>query len=91
MIKLGATSLLLLLTLSSLVGLADAQAAGKGYEPYAPAAEQVSAPLFVILAYSAIWLVLLLFVLSVWVRQRRVTSELAQIRRQLDQHDPSAS
>lgn len=56
------------------------------YQPYqAPAsAEGVSAPLYVVLAYSAIWLVLLLFVASVWRRQRRVEAEIEQMRHQLE-------
>jgi CcmD family protein len=60
-------------------------AAGGDYQPYSPgdAAEQVSAPLFVVLAYSAIWIVLLLFVVSLWRRQRRVETEMEQLRQQL--------
>jgi len=62
-------------------------AADPDYQPYAPApaAEQVSAPLFVVVAYSLIWLVLLGFVVSVWLRQRSIGLELEQLRRQLDQ------
>ena len=43
-------------------------AAAQDYKPFTPGAEdtgQVSAPLFVVLAYSLIWVVLLLFVASV--------------------------
>jgi CcmD family protein len=56
------------------------------YQPYQPPAstESVSAPLYVVLAYSAIWLVLLLFVASVWRRQRRVELEIEQMRHQLE-------
>jgi len=54
-----------------------------GFQPWKPPAkEQVSAPLFVVLAYSAIWLAVLAFVVSVWVRQRRVEQELAQLIRE---------
>jgi len=52
------------------------------YQPY-QGAEQVSAPLLVVIAYSAIWLVLLGFVASVWRRQRQVQADLAQLERQL--------
>jgi CcmD family protein len=71
-----------------------ARAAGDAagdYQPYVPgSAEQVSAPLFVVLAYSVIWIVVLLYVLSVWLRQRRVAAELTQVRRELelDELDP---
>ena len=54
-----------------------------GFQPWRPPEkEQVSAPLFVVLAYSAIWLAVLAFVISVWVRQRRVEQELAQLIRE---------
>ena len=54
-----------------------------GYKPWTPPnKEQVSAPLFVVLAYSAIWLAVLAFVFSVWTRQRRVERELAQLIRE---------
>ncbi len=53
------------------------------YKPWTPPKkEQVSAPLFVVLAYSAIWLTMLAFVLSVWARQRRVERELAELIRE---------
>lgn len=57
----------------------------QGYQPYVAtsSADQVSAPLFVVLAYSAIWLVLLLFVLSVWRRQQRVAAEMEQLKKKL--------
>lgn len=54
-----------------------------GFQPWSPPEkEQVSAPLFVVLAYSAIWLAVLAFVLSVWLRQRRLEQELAQLIRE---------
>lgn len=62
--------------------------AADGFKPWKPpATEQVSAPLFVVIAYSAIWLVVLVFVVSVWTRQRRVEQELQRLRAQLE--DPS--
>ena len=61
-----------------------AAAAPADYQPYVPpAASEVSAPLYVVIAYSAIWLVLLLFVISVWRRQRRVEEEIAGLRQLL--------
>lgn len=60
--------------------------AADDYQPYAPGAagEQVSAPMFVVIAYSLIWLVLLGFVFSVWRRQRLAEADLDQLRRQLE-------
>jgi len=62
-------------------------AAAQDFQPYTgsstDAAAQVSAPLFVVLAYSAIWLVLLFFVASIWRRQRRVEAELARVSERL--------
>jgi len=77
--------LTLLLTLLLTPGLALA-AKAEDYQPYTTGAEtgQVSAPLFVIIAYSLIWLVLIGFVVSVWRRQRRVEEELDLLRRQLE-------
>ncbi len=65
--------------------VALAQKAGEAYQPYAAGSQpaKVSAPLFVVLAYSAIWLVLLLFVASIWSRQRRVQREVARLQRRL--------
>jgi CcmD family protein len=65
--------------------LASAAPSGD-YQPYQPSAsaEGVSAPLYVVLAYSAIWLVLLLFVASVWRRQRQVELEIERMRHQLE-------
>ncbi len=62
-----------------------AQAGTGDYQPYVPAAgaHEISAPLFVVLAYSAIWLVLLSFIISVWRRQRKVETDLDRLRRQL--------
>jgi heme exporter protein CcmD len=85
-----ATSALALLLLAGSEVLAAApqgagEAAGSGYERYAPpqAAASVSAPLYVVLAYSLIWLVLVAFVASVWRRQRQVEQELRQLEQRL--------
>ena len=54
------------------------------WKPYVPErADEVSAPLFVVLAYSVIWVALLLFVLSVWRRQRKLEVEIADLRARL--------
>jgi CcmD family protein len=74
-----------LLTLLLLVPALAHGAGGDDYQPYQPSTETVSAPLFVVLAYSAIWLAILVFVLSVFLRQRRVSTELDQVRRQLEE------
>ena len=61
-----------------------AAASPADYQPYVPpAAAEVSAPLYVVIAYSAIWLVLILFVASVWRRQRRVEEEIDGLRQLL--------
>jgi hypothetical protein len=70
----------LLVTLLSL-----APVAGGDYKPYVPpAASETSTPLFVIIAYSAIWLILMFFLVSIWMRQRRVDDELRTLRRRLE-------
>jgi CcmD family protein len=75
----------LLLVLSLLLPPALAAA---DYQPYTPPESgEVPAPLYVVLAYSAIWLVLLVFVASVWLRQRRVELELKGLQRQLEAKD----
>ena len=72
----------LLLLLAPLLSLAAA--GGGDYKPYVPpAAGEGSTPLFVIIAYSAIWLVLMLFLVSVWWRQRRVDEEIRALQRRL--------
>lgn len=56
-----------------------------GFQPWDPSKkEQVSAPLFVVISYSGIWLAVLAFVISVWMRQRRVEEELQQMIRDQD-------
>lgn len=78
---MAAALLLLIITLPALHAYGDQG----DYQPYKPpaSAEQVSAPLFVVLAYSLIWIVLLGFVVSVWRRQDRVMVELEQLERQI--------
>jgi CcmD family protein len=77
----GALAALLVL----LTAGASGAAAPEPFEPYVPpAAGQVSAPLYVIIAYAAIWLGVTLFLVSIWRRQRRVTAELEQLKREQD-------
>jgi heme exporter protein CcmD len=65
-------------------GLAWADGPTKDYQPYVPPeGGGDTSSLFVVLAYAAIWLVLLLFVGSVWQRQRRVEAELRSLRQRL--------
>lgn len=72
------------LTLIVALAARVAAAAPGDYQPYVPPeGGQVSAPLYVVIAYSCIWLVLVLFVASVWRRQRRVEAELDVLRQQL--------
>lgn len=61
-------------------------AAGQDYEPFTPGgggAAQVSVPLYVLLAYSLIWLVLLVWVASVFMRQKKVEQELDELKQEL--------
>jgi CcmD family protein len=74
----------LLLVFSLLLPTLALAAPASDYQPYVPPeGGEVPAPLFVVLAYSAIWLVLLVFVASVWLRQRHVELELKELQRQL--------
>jgi CcmD family protein len=75
----------LLLTLP-LVVASRAALAADDYVPYnaGAGAEQVSAPLFVVIAYSVIWIALVGFVVSVWRRQRQLERELEILRQQLE-------
>jgi heme exporter protein CcmD len=72
---------LTLLLIGPLLALAGASGDYKPYVP--PEAGTVSAPLFVLIAYAAIWLVLMIFLVSVWHRQRRVTEELHELEKRL--------
>ncbi len=74
-----------LLALALLLPAGIASAAEGDYQPYQPGAsgEAVSAPLFVVIAYSAIWLVLVGFVVMVWRRQREVQRELERLAHEL--------
>jgi len=61
-------------------------AAGQDFEPFTPGGAetaQVSVPLYVTLAYSIIWLVLLVWVASVFMRQKAVQQELADLKQEL--------
>jgi heme exporter protein CcmD len=73
---------LTLLLLWPLLGAAT----GDGFKPYVAPSEAgaISAPLFVLIAYAAIWVVLLIFLGSVWRRQRRVEEELHELQRRLE-------
>ena len=80
-----ARTVTLLLTLPLLLAPSAALAA-EDYVPYnaEAGAGQVSAPLFVIIAYSLIWIAVIGFVVSVWRRQRRLEHELDLLRQQLE-------
>lgn len=80
-----ARTVTLLMTLPFVVASRTAVAA-EDYVPYdaGAKADQVSAPLFVVIAYSLIWIALIGFVVSVWRRQRRLEHELDLLRRQLE-------
>lgn len=62
-------------------------AAADEYVDFDPttAAPATSAPLFVVLAYGAIWLGVIGFVLLIWRRQRRIDQELAALQQRLAQ------
>ena len=63
---------------------AVAAATEGGYQPYRPeSVETVSAPLLVVIAYSAILAVLLGFVALLFSRQRRMAREIEEIERKL--------
>jgi CcmD family protein len=71
-------------SVTALLLSASAWAADPEYQPYTPeTGEAVSAPLFVVIAYSAIWLVLVGFVVAVWRRQREVQRELELLKTEL--------
>lgn len=65
--------------------LPGALASADEYKDFDPskATPTVSAPLFVVITYSAIWIVALLFVVLLWRRQRRVQEELEDVQRRL--------
>lgn len=68
----------LLLQIFCATAWAQTEPAALGYRPYVPQAAGAdwTVPLFVIFAYSAIWLVVLIFVWSIWQRQRRLEQTL---------------
>lgn len=82
---------LLLKLCTALVGLllplsaAFAEEGAASYEPYqaGQGAQGVSAPLYVLIAYSVIWLAVLLFVVSVWRRQQELQEEMRRLEEQL--------
>ncbi len=67
--------------------LAPALVHADDYVDFDPSKAQktVSAPLFVIIAYSAIWLVVLLFAVMLLRHQRAIGDELAQAQARLDE------
>lgn len=69
------------------VVLAPALARADDYVDFDPTKAQkaVSAPLFVIIAYSAIWLAVLVFAVMLFRRQKAVADELAQAQSRLDE------
>jgi len=71
---------------AGLLALVAATAAwADDYVDYDPstARPEVSAPLFVVLAYSAIWLCVVGFAVLIWRRQRRIDDQLAELERRL--------
>lgn len=59
---------------------------GSEYEAFKPGMNQnVNVPLFVIIAYSVIWLVLVGLLVALWRRQGRLKVELEQMEAQLKQ------
>jgi CcmD family protein len=62
-------------------------AAGQDFQPFTPGESgtaQVSAPLYVLLAYSIIWLVLLGYVASLHKRHKDVERELRDLKQELE-------
>jgi CcmD family protein len=58
---------------------------GGDYEQYVPKADKETlAPLFVVISYSVIWLLLLAFALSLWLRQGRIDRQMKQLQHQLN-------
>ncbi|MBW2734168.1 MAG: CcmD family protein [Deltaproteobacteria bacterium] len=76
-----------LLSLSALLGVLapTALALADDYVDYNPAqaSPSLSAPLFVIIAYSTIWIAVVGFTLMLWGRQRRINEELDDAQRRL--------
>jgi CcmD family protein len=57
-----------------------------GYRDVVPV-EQVSAPLYVGLAYGVIWVVLAAYLLHLWRRQGRLAARVDALQRELDEAD----
>lgn len=59
---------------------------GAGYSSWKPSSKDQgeSATRYVVVAYSAIWIVLVSFVAAVWLRQRKVEQELAELKQRLE-------
>lgn len=52
------------------------------YDPQS-ATPNVSAPLFVIISYSAIWLLLVAFAIGLWRHQRKLSTQIDELNRRL--------
>ena len=83
-----------LLAMTSGLGALGASglARAEEYTAYDPstAQSQVSAPLYVIIAYAVIWLLILYFAVVLWRRQQRIDLELQTARSQLEELRASA-
>jgi CcmD family protein len=67
---------------ATLLAPALVRAGSVSYKPYRPeTAETVSAPLLVVVAYSAIFVVLLFYVVLLFARQRRAEREIEELER----------
>ena len=69
------------------ITFAPALAFADEYVDFDPSKAQksVSAPLYVVIAYSAIWLVVLIFAVMLYRRQQAIREELAQAQGRLDE------
>ena len=69
----------------SLADLVNPVAHADEWQEYDPqsAVGAVDIPLFVILAYSAVWLVTLAFVVATWRRQARVHAQMNELQQRL--------
>ena len=76
------------LALLATVALSAAAVAATGeYQDVRPdqgSTEATSASLHVTLAYGAIWVVAVLYLVFIWRRQARIAAEIAELRRRLD-------
>ncbi|MEI6668277.1 MAG: CcmD family protein [Acidobacteriota bacterium] len=78
----------MLMTAGSLVGVAQQPPAGQAPGDFLPvsslpAVEQLPAAPLMIGAYAVVWVVLLVYVWSIWRRMKKVEGELADLRSRL--------